>query len=931
MNNDQSTLIKPHKISPQLRRWLVGSSIVLLPVVVLLGAWRLGGASGLEDDLIYYLPIRQYIGQQIQSGLLPLWNPLNGMGKSIAADPQSGLWYPPTYLFALFGPLTAYSLTIILHFALAGGGMYRFLRSCRHDWRAALLGAIAFEFCGYLVGHRAHLTIFQAVTWVPWILLGWRKFADRADYRYFVLACICLGLQMLIQHIQISIITCTLLTGYVALVLWPRRRSLWWQFPAGICLGVMISSIQLLPTWFYYRQCARQVPAYHLFIENSWEPASALMFFFPMLFGSRTPNLWDQPWWGVSHFCEQFAYGSILILILAVASYSLIRRNREVAFWWAASLLALFIALGDLNPLSKLLFHIPVYRNLRVPARWIMICSLAMPILASTVTCILLGAGDGSARLKRAIVWARRGVMLFALIGLNLVLAARVYVNLLTQWYPSEYFRPVWEGLKSSIYLGNPAIWWPILVILLTSFLVSYWAGTRKAGAFVLLCILCLVDLAAVAAFVDVDTRTYSRSDITSPPPLVQAINQLDPQPGDRLLVPRFSADYHRPIEVLWPSTNIQHRIATFHDYGPLSPAENQMLFRFMPWGSSEDMLSLLRNHKFLKSMGVRFVAVRSKEERALLKAAMYPPLKVNQVKPISDTEQLKPVCAGNDLLWPVKIESIGIYQLTLDAQPGDGSASRWFVGLETVEGTSIGKTRSMVPADLVTGPRRFRFLFNCPSAIGKAYVRVKSESGSTLSVGRATFGRVAAPPVDEPAPIRTKTPYLHRADLPGGISLYELPGNIDLVRWADQIEPVNHLLTAVERLQAHSDQIGLPTRTILVGEGYSPQIQPLLANELNYCRISGHELQIEVDSPAGGFLIFNETYDPGWRATIDAEPVAIIRANVVCQAVRVPGGRHEVRFLYRPKGILAGAGTSLIAILVLAAVYVATFRAHRT
>jgi len=99
-----------------------------------------------------------------------------------------------------------------------------------------------------------------------------------------------------------------------------------------------------------------------------------------------------------------------------------------------------------------------------------------------------------------------------------------------------------------------------------------------------------------VAGFVDVDVRTYTRPEVTEPPPLAAKIRELNPRPGDRLLVPRIDANYERPIEVLWPQTNIRYGIATFNGYGPLGSLGSRMLFRFMPWGSSEEMLAVLWN-----------------------------------------------------------------------------------------------------------------------------------------------------------------------------------------------------------------------------------------------------------------------------------------------------------------------------------------------
>jgi len=956
---------EPHRrpaLTPFHRRTLVSVLLVALPTVVLGGAWRLGGVSALEDDLIYYLPVRQYIGERIAAGEFPLWNPLTLMGTSIAADPQSGLWYPPTYLFVILPPLVAYPVTIILHFALAGGGMYRFLRASRRDWRAALLGAVAFEFCGYLIAHRAHLTIHHAVAWLPWIFYGWRRFADAGRYRHFALASAALGVQMLVQHIQVSIITAVLLTGYVAAVLWPLRRSLWWQYPLGIFVGAMLAAVQLLPTGFHFAASGRGPASYSLFIENSWVPTSALTLLFPMLFGSRTPNFWGRPWWGMSHFCEQWAYGSILVLVLAGASLSLLRRRKgtgtllaarerfqfldagasretdkkvplpffpEVFFWWAASLIALVLALGEFTPrfmpVSKWLFHLPFYRNLRVPARWILVWSVAMPVLASAVVSVMLSGGGAARRAARWVrLMATRTLPLAAVACILVMVIARWQVGALESAYGDRYgAETVLAGLRSAVRLSNRAIWWPIVLMIVTAWLLLRWSHSDRSRTLPLLFCLLLIDLTSVAAFVDVDVHTYRRADIQTPPPLAGAIRRLESRPGHRLLVPRLQADYDRPLEVLWPQTNPMHGIATFNGYGPFWPLANRLLFRFMPWGASEAMLELLENPRLMKAMGVRFVAVRTEQERELLRAATRLPRVDQGIEPIAGSERMTPVRYGRDIHWPVRIDEPGLYELAFDAEPVPGSPSRWFVRLETPAGEPIGWTRTLAPVDLSMGRRRMRFLFRCDRSIGPAYARVKAEMGWALSVGQAAFGRVAAaaqPGGTDPALVR-------RADLPGGVSLYELPGAVELVRWAERVEPATDLPDAIEKLLAQPMAIGLPGAAVVEWPDQHAPLPRAGDGTVACRRPAGHDLRIEANSTTGGLLVFNESYDPGWSATTDGGQVDILRVNAVCQGVVVPPGPHQVRFVYCPRGLGAGAAASVAALAILAAGFFLTTR----
>lgn len=86
-------------------------------------------------------------------------------------------------------------------------------------------------------------------------------------------------------------------------------------------------------------------------------------------------------------------------------------------------------------------------------------------------------------------------------------------------------------------------------------------------------------------------------------------------------------------------------------------------------------------------------------------------------------------------------------------------------------------------------------------------------------------------------------------------------------------------------------------------------------------------EYEIATEATSDGFLVLTETYYPGWEARVDGAPVEILRANHLVQAVRIPAGKHTVRFEYSPTRLQAGMLISLaIALAVLGTVGVRRF-----
>jgi uncharacterized membrane protein YfhO len=84
------------------------------------------------------------------------------------------------------------------------------------------------------------------------------------------------------------------------------------------------------------------------------------------------------------------------------------------------------------------------------------------------------------------------------------------------------------------------------------------------------------------------------------------------------------------------------------------------------------------------------------------------------------------------------------------------------------------------------------------------------------------------------------------------------------------------------------------------------------------YERPSSDIIVLKVRINQSGFLRVIESFDPGWRATVDGAAARVLPANDFALAVRLDSGTHEVRLQYHTPGVATGAAISLVSLLLL-------------
>ena len=179
MNAADASRLAP-RVSRRAAVWL-GPALILASVLFALRGFVFDGALTNQhpDLLTFWLPRWSFLGDSIAAGRIPLWNPFEMAGYRFAADPQSGwLYAAPSALFSTLSPGLALRLFIVFNPALAGIGVYAFLRRESVGRAAATAGGLVLAMMMSTSTIVISLPFAGALAWTTVVLLaasGYRR------------------------------------------------------------------------------------------------------------------------------------------------------------------------------------------------------------------------------------------------------------------------------------------------------------------------------------------------------------------------------------------------------------------------------------------------------------------------------------------------------------------------------------------------------------------------------------------------------------------------------------------------------------------------------------------------------------------------------------------------------------------------------------
>ncbi len=917
-------------------------------------------ASG--DILHYFYPYRDYAAASLRAGRIPFWNPYIFMGAPFLANPQAATLYP------LHWPLSWLPVTRQLYWSgaihawiLALGG-FALMRRWGMGWPAAVGTGLVLAGSGFYGGLLGHINQMNGAAWLPWLLwalegrwaseerakrseeregvTGSSRFASQA-WRYAALLlpfALFVALTLLAGHTQTTYIN---LFGVGAWLLATSLQSYarglghvaasYVIYVLGVVLGVLLAAAQLLPTLELSRLGLRSGGLSYVDVTSfSLRPLLLHWTLLPS-YGLRDLRVV----FSTLGYTEFVAYvGAVGLALALVAVVSRLqpaagRRLWTVGHWPLAALcglffagLGLFLAMGRWNPFSFLFYYvIPGFDLFRTPARWMMLYTLGMAVLAGVgVEWIWrrLGGAIGRKAVSLGLLRAA-GAVLLAVLAFDLLLAAR--------------------GLPHTQPTAPQAVY-----------------DVRTAPAHLLTEPRRALHPAAAGRLLSISDITFDPGDMSDWQRILRG--GVRPQVSEAAFTEFIIA--LKSHEILAPNLSLLWRIPTVDGFdGGVLPLQRYNAFlsllippdELVPDGRVREQLQTIPGGHILDLMDARFV-VTDKVRDLWFDGVYY-------------DRQIGAILDGNGASSSVGEGSGGGTRLTVEVPHSFEATAVAVVGFvisdsdvpqaETTE-QPVAEVTALVGGErlaigrLLTGSGGGAIEATGPqSAIaGSGDVSVvfrDGDSGQEEYLARFALPEAARPeqleitmvegPTSTGLAVQAVTLIDERTNtfvplLPsdrgsfqrvhsGDVKIYERlegSGRAQLVERVLQVSSLDEAVTVLGDIAPAG--VAQPAVVEATAESVADWGladlggAPTAGGEASIISYAPERVVIRVSSERPGFLVLKDAYYPGWRAAVDGEAVDVVPTNVLFRGVPVPAGESEVVFSYMPTAWRTGLGVSL-------------------
>jgi hypothetical protein len=442
------------------------------------------------DAIDCFYPWRFHIGECLQNGQLPYWNPFQDLGYPIHADPSSGAWYPMVWIIGYFSGYTIYTigLEFWIHTFFAGIGFYLLAKTLKFEQNYALLAGLSYMLCGVFIGNAQHLPYIISATWLPFVLNFYFRMVQERSYWNSLRAAFFLFLMVSGGYPAFTIILFYLLLLFfcinsikefqqkdkVKIAHFLGRHFVFLLYTVLLSLVLFVSIYQVSP---YLSRLGNFELAQALF--SPFSPQSFISFVTPLASTTHTDYFNSD----LSMRNGYFGLLPLLFFVLGIFA----KKPREISILFYFGIFSLLASVGEYLPVRAFMFHyVPMMNVFRFPSVF---------RLFFIIGALLTGIYFLKNQLELA-TWKKKklqiGTLIFVLFLFIWIIIARSkgYLSIIS-FIKTEIF----TDSATATYWQNTAFQSLIQLVFLLLFLIALWKINDKKKFITSILILTLLDL----------------------------------------------------------------------------------------------------------------------------------------------------------------------------------------------------------------------------------------------------------------------------------------------------------------------------------------------------------------------------------------------------------------------------------------------------
>jgi hypothetical protein len=284
-------------------------------------------------------------------------------------------------------PYTTHNFVFIAAFAQSFIATYYLVRRLTGDRRAAVLAGVMYAYCPFAFARQAHIQLLL-IGFLPWVMLAWHRFLDRAA----IARAIELGVVMALTGLACAYYGIFAGGMIASASIWfavTRRKWRDRNYTVGVAVAAIVCIGCIAPFFLPYLEMQaatgfeRPLSGQYSANTGAWLVSSA----------------WAHRWWApYLHQPSEVLFPGILAVGLGVWGATLVR-ERDAAglprderwYYVGLALFTFWLTLGPKAGLYTVLYHtVPVFSFLRAPSRAGIVVTLCLVVLAAPAMTVLM-------------------------------------------------------------------------------------------------------------------------------------------------------------------------------------------------------------------------------------------------------------------------------------------------------------------------------------------------------------------------------------------------------------------------------------------------------------------------------------------------------------------------------------------------------------